>query len=144
MCEAHSAERHQAMGFSPLRTLPMTEYSLEQLQDQLSKSAESLGIDTDLTLRAMFGGISGYYQGRVFASLSNIGLALKLPANAQDELLQVEGAKRLQYEPDAPVSKQSVVVPDTMLSETEKLAAWVKRSTDHVLTLPAPKTKIKK
>jgi TfoX/Sxy family transcriptional regulator of competence genes len=122
----------------------MTKYSREQLQDQLSKAAESLGIDTDLTFRPMFGGITGYYQGRNFASLSNIGLALKLPTDAQDELLQIEGAKRLQYEPDAPVSKQSVVVPEEMLSESTKLAAWVKRSTDHVLTLPAPKPKTKK
>lgn len=122
----------------------MTKYSLEQLQDNLSQAAELLGIDAELTFRAMFGGITGYYQGRNFASLSNIGLALKLPADAQDELLQIEGAKRLQYEPDAPVSKQSIVVPDTMLTETDKLAEWVKRSTDYVLTLPAPKPKKKK
>ncbi|MFC0502382.1 hypothetical protein [Asaia krungthepensis] len=32
----------------------------------------------DLSFRPMFGGIMGYAGGRVFASLSNIGLALKM------------------------------------------------------------------
>ena len=122
----------------------MTQHTLEQLQDQLSQAAESLGIDTELTFRPMFGGITGYYQGRVFASLSNVGLGLKLPAEAQEALLKIEGAKRLQYEPDSPPSKQSIVVPDAMREKTEELAKWVKQSTDHVLTLPAPKPKTKK
>ncbi len=122
----------------------MSQTTLDQLQNFLSKAAESLGIDSDLTFRPMFGGITGYYQGRVFASLSNVGLGLKLPAAAQNELLQLEGAKRLQYEPDSPPSKQSIVVPNTMLDQTAELAKWVKLSTDYVLTLPAPKSKAKK
>ena len=122
----------------------MSQPTLDQLQNSLCQASESLGIDADLTFRPMFGGITGYYQGRVFASLSNVGLGLKLPASTQDELLQIEGAKRLQYEPDSPPSKQSIVVPNAMLDQTEELAKWVKKSTDHVLTLPAPKPKAKK
>lgn len=122
----------------------MSQPTLDQLQNALSNAAESLGIDSNLTFRPMFGGITGYYQGRVFASLSNVGLGLKLPADAQDELLQLEGAKRLQYEPDSPPSKQSIVVPNDLLDQTDALAQWVKLSTDYVSSLPAPKPKIKK
>jgi TfoX/Sxy family transcriptional regulator of competence genes len=119
----------------------MSEMPLDELQSKLSEAAEALSIDMDLTFRSMFGGISGYYKGRVFASLSNIGLALKLSAEDQTALLQEAGAKRLQYEPDAPESKQYIVVPAAMLNQSEELAAWVKRSADFVGTLPAPRPK---
>lgn len=117
---------------------------LEELQNRLSMAAETLTLDTELSFRPMFGGVTGYMAGRVFASLSNVGLALKLPPDAQAELLAVPGAKRLQYEPDSPPSKQSIVVPTEMLAQPDVLATWVRRSVDHVLTLPASKPKAKK
>ncbi len=122
----------------------MSQTSLEELQNQLSAAAETLTLDMELTFRAMFGGVSGYAAGRVFASLSDVGLALKLPPDAQNELLAQPGAKRLQYDPDSPPSKQSIVVPPEMQSQPEVLAVWVRRSVDYVMTLPAPKPKTKK
>ena len=93
----------------------------------------------DVSFKSMFGGVSGYVKGMVFASLSNIGLALKLSGTDQVALLKEEGAKRLRYEPDAPESKQYIVVPSALLDDSEALAVWIKRSTDFVLTLPPPK-----
>lgn len=119
----------------------MSEPSLDEMQDQLSQAAEARRLDRGLTFKPMFGGVCAYTQGRVFASLLNIGLALKLPPDAQAELLTEEGAKRLQYEPDAPPSKQYVVVPPPMQTDTPTLAAWLGRSVEYVLALPAPKPK---
>ena len=121
----------------------MNQTSLEELQNHLSAAAETLTLDRELTFKPMFGGISGYVAGRVFASLSDMGLALKLPPDAQGELLAQPGAKRLQYDPDAPPSKQSIVVPPEMQAQPEMLAVWVRRSVDYVMTLPAPKPKIR-
>ena len=122
----------------------MSQSSLEAMQDRLSAAAETLDLDSEMSFRAMFGGKSAYVKGRVFASLSDVGLALKLDSEAQSELLQVPGARRLRYEPDAPESKQYIVVPDAMQNDANALAVWVKRSVDFVLTLPAPKPKPKK
>lgn len=92
-----------------------------------------------LSFRSMFGGACGYADGVVFASLSDVGLALKLSVPDQDELLRIPGAKRLQYEPDAPVSRQSVVVPERMIGDVPELADWVEKSVTWVRRLPKKK-----
>ena len=122
----------------------MNEPFLDEMQDRLSQAAEVHTLDGELTFKPMFGGVCAYVGGRVFASLSNIGLALKLPPEAQAELLSEEGAKRLQYEPDAPPSKQYIVVPPPMQEDTAALAAWLARSVEYVLAQPAPKPKASK
>ncbi len=121
----------------------MSQAALEEMQDQLSAAVETLNLDGGLSFKAMFGGVSGYMEGRVFASLSNRGLALKLSPSDQTALLQ-QGAQRLRYEPDAPESKQYIVVPGAMQTDAEALAVWVKRSAEYVAALPAPKPKPKK
>lgn len=121
----------------------MSQTALEEMQDQLSVAVETLNLDGGLSFKAMFGGVSGYMEGRVFASLSNRGLALKLSPGDQTALLQ-QGAQRLRYEPDAPESKQYIVVPGAMQTDAEALAVWVKRSAEYVAALPVPKPKPKK
>ncbi len=119
----------------------MTEPSLETLREQLEQAAELAPGGIDLVFKSMFGGVSGYVEGRVFASLSNIGLALKLAPEAQAEMLALEGAKRLRYEPDAPESKQYIVVPERVCAKPAEFAVWVKNSMDFVRSLPTPKPK---
>ncbi len=113
------------------------------MQDKISQAAEAYDLDGELAFRPMFGGVCAYVGGRVFASLSDVGLALKLPPDAQDELLQVPEARRLQYDPASPPSKQYVVVPPPVLSDKPAWDTWFKRSADYVLTLPAPKPRKK-
>jgi TfoX/Sxy family transcriptional regulator of competence genes len=102
--------------------------SHDDLQNRLSLAAETLSLDKDLTFKPMFGGIMAYTDGHVFASLSNIGLALKLSSDDQAALLQETEAKRLQYEPDSPPSKQYIVVPSAMLTDSAALSVWVRQS----------------
>ena len=122
----------------------MSEPTLDTMQDQLSQAAEAHALDGDLTFKPMFGGVCAYVGGRVFASLSDIGLALKLPPGAQAEMLAEDGAKRLQYEPDAPPSKQYIVVPPPMQVDPAVLSGWLGRSVEYVLALPAPKPRASK
>lgn len=86
--------------------------------------------DLDLTFKPMFGGIMGYAGGKVFISLSDVGLALKLAGVDRDDLLAIAGSKPLQYEPDQPPSKSYVVVPETMLSAPDRLRPWIVRSVE--------------
>ena len=90
--------------------------------------------DLEVTFRPMFGGIFAYADGNPFASLSDIGLALKFAGSERDAMLALPGAAPLRYEPDQPASKSYVVVPEPMLSEPDQLRAWVIRS---VSSLPA-------
>ena len=91
-----------------------------------------------LHFRPMFGGITAYAGARNFASLSDVGLALKLSRSDREELL-AEGGKPLQYEPDATPSKSAVVVPDAILEDPAALGAWALRSARHVQALAPPK-----
>jgi TfoX/Sxy family transcriptional regulator of competence genes len=110
---------------------------------KLQKIAETAApLDIELRFKPMFGGIGAYAHGRMFLSLSDVGLALKLGESERQELLRVKGAKPLQYEPDSPPSKSYVVLPDTMLSDAKTLQAWLARSAAFVRT-QEPKRKKK-
>jgi TfoX/Sxy family transcriptional regulator of competence genes len=84
--------------------------------------------DIDLTFRAMFGGIMGYAGGLPFASLSDVGLALKMSGEDHAALSAMPDARALRYAPDQPPSKSYVVVPDAMMSDPVALRAWIGRS----------------
>jgi TfoX/Sxy family transcriptional regulator of competence genes len=114
------------------------------MQTQLGDSVGVFAPELEVQFKPMFGGACAYVKGRVFACLSDAGLALKLPPAAQTELLQEKGAKRLQFEPDGPVSKQYVVVPPRLRGDIEALAAWARQSVEHALTQPPPRARRKK
>jgi TfoX/Sxy family transcriptional regulator of competence genes len=115
---------------------------LRPLQQALEAAMPYPPEAVDLTFRSMFGGIGAYVRGRYFVSISAIGLALKLPADLQDQLLDEEPeAKRLQYSPEAPVSKQYILVPPHFLNNHSLLEPWVKKSIDYAVTLPLKKKK---
>lgn len=90
----------------------------------------------DLTFRPMFGGIMGYAGGKVFASLSNVGLALKMRGKDREALLALPGACALRYESESAPSKTYVVVPEALHMRPDELKIWVARS---VAALPAAK-----
>ena len=93
--------------------------------------------DLDLTFRPMFGGIMGYSAGRPFASLSDVGLALKLAGADHAALLAVPGARPLQYGPDSPASRNYVLLPASLVDDPAQLAAWARRSAASVAAQPA-------
>jgi TfoX/Sxy family transcriptional regulator of competence genes len=113
---------------------------MPHIPSQLQKHVEAAApMEVVLRFRAMFGGIGGYADGCMFASLSDVGLALKLGAEDRAALLKLKGAKPLQYDPGAPVSKTYVVVPDKMLADRAGLAAWISKSANFVKTLSPKK-----
>jgi len=84
--------------------------------------------DLELAFRPMFGGIMAYAEGKAFASLSNVGMAIKAKGPLFAEFLAVEGAAPLRYEPNAPPSKSYVTVPETMLADRATLRDWIARA----------------
>lgn len=93
--------------------------------------------DIDLSFRKMFGGITGYAGDVVFASLSDVGLALKFSGSEHTRALALPGAKALQYEPGAAVSKSYVVLPPHVVADGAQLHEWITASANGV----QPKTK---
>jgi len=75
----------------------------------------------------MFGGIMAYADTKPFASLFDIGLALKF-AGADHAAFAALGAVPLRYEPYAAPSKSYGVVRAAILADDAALAHWVGRS----------------
>jgi len=112
-----------------------------RLQKILDEALSLWSEEYEVTYRPMFGGITGYTRGRNFASLSSVGLALKLGPADRGKLLEIDGARPLRYEPDSPPSKQSVLVPDSMLDAPDSLRPWLERSLQFSSRQPMRKKK---
>jgi len=91
--------------------------------------------------RPMFGYPSVCVNGNMFAGLFKDSMILRLPEDLRAELIAV-GA-----EPFAPmpgrVMREYVTVPESILSNRAKLAAWIAKSQEFAEALP-PKEKRKR
>ncbi|MCC6314136.1 MAG: TfoX/Sxy family protein [Thermomicrobiales bacterium] len=114
------------------------------MRQALERAMDESAPDAGLRVRKMFGGVGVYAHERMFASLSNVGLALKLDAAGRAALLREPGARPLQYEPDGPVSATYVVVPARIWRDPVAFLPWVSGSAAHVATLPPPKRRTRK
>ncbi len=99
--------------------------------------------DMEVTFRAMFGGILAYAGGKPLASLSDVGLALKVFGDDHKALMATAGANALQYDVSQPVSKSYVVVGEALLDDKDALRAWIVRAADGLKAQPV-KAKKKK
>ena len=105
----------------------------KELRDAFERAAPE---GFQLTYRAMFGGFMAYADGRPLASLSNVGIGLKCSPEDRDELLMDHDAGMLQYEPDAPLSKTYVALPDALVADEAALSDWIGRAAMFVASAP--------
>ncbi len=119
----------------------MSAKMLSEYQEQLKEAAALITPPVTLSFKSMFGGMCGYWGELVFASLSDVGLALKLAQSDQEELLQIPGALRLRYDDKAPPSKQYILIPQNLRKDAKTLSAWLERSLEYVRDHHKPKKK---
>jgi TfoX/Sxy family transcriptional regulator of competence genes len=117
--------------------------ALEALRNDLQDAATHLGRPHDMRFKPMFGGLMAYLGEKPCAWLSAQGLALKLAAADQPELLAQDGAARFRHKPGAPPSRQYIIVPRALCDDTVRLAAWLARSANAPAEKkrPRPKTR---
>ena len=77
--------------------------------------------DLELGFGPMFGGIFGFAAGQAFASLSNVGLALKMTGADHSAVSEVPSVNLLRYEPDDPPNRSYLLLPDARLSDPDSL-----------------------
>ncbi len=117
---------------------------LEALRRDLEDAATHLGRPHDLRFKPMFGGLMAYLDEKPCAWLSRQGLALKLAATDQDALLAQAGAARFRHRPEAPPSREYIIVPPLLCRDTAKLADWLARSANASMAAkkrPRPKAR---
>jgi TfoX/Sxy family transcriptional regulator of competence genes len=105
--------------------------------------SDAFPYDGELTFIRMFGGMCAHFNGRVFAFITKLGLALKLPEKYREQLLEA-GGQIVQFGLDGPVFKSYVFVPEKLWADETQFEVWAERSVAYVLELPPPKSRKKK
>lgn len=109
----------------------MVDVHLHALRSILERAAPCLDPGVAIECKHFFSGAAAYAGGKMFMSLTPVGLALKLPAEARQQLMEA-GARPLRYFPKAPIKKDYVVLPDKLARDDDALAPWIEESIRHV------------
>jgi len=109
---------------------------LGRLKALITKTTDGRYIDVEFDCRHFFGGAAAYANGNIFASLTPVGLALKLPPDAQATVLKMDGASPLRYFPKAPIKKEYAVLPSEIVEDIGSCHYWFDISVTHVLGAP--------
>jgi len=96
--------------------------------------------DARITIRPMFGNISAFVNGNMFAGLFGDDLFVRLSDESRKELLEKKGASLLELMKGKPM-KEYVVLPNAWRNQHETIRIWVTRSLDWTSKLPPKKTK---
>ena len=105
----------------------MAEPYLQNLRDILDRLAPIAGVRHELTCKHFFAGAAAYTEGRIFMTLTPVGLAVKLPPARRDALLAA-GGKPLRYFSKAPVKKAYVLLPEETIGDDQVLAGLIAES----------------
>ncbi len=109
----------------------MAEPYLSELRSIVAREIGQREAADDILCKHFFGGAAAYVDGRIFMTLTTVGLALKLPEDDRNTLFE-QGANPLQYFPKAPVKKDYVVLPSRLIDGNSALKDWISRSIDFV------------
>ena len=104
-----------------------TQY-VEKLNALLDALKPTLPRGKSIDIKHFFGGAAAYIDGRIFMSLTKVGLALKLPEEDRVRLLRSKRAKKMRYFPKAPVKKQYALFPASFVNDRGAAKAWIETS----------------
>ena len=116
----------------------MVDSHLRALRSILSSDGLDLERSATIECKHFFSGAAAYVDGRIFMTLSTVGLALKLRTSDRAALLD-QGAAPLRYFPGAPIKKEYVVIPDSIRWNDIALRPWINASVEFCRTLPRPR-----
>jgi len=110
----------------------MEEPYLTQLQQILSKIGPLNTGNVTLEAKHFFSGAALCADGKIFASLSPAGFALKLPVNTRLKLLTEGKGTAFRFFPSGPVKKEYVSLSDAILEDKQFLKELLDLSTIYV------------
>ena len=115
----------------------MVESFRQALRALIEKGLSDGGVSAALDVEHFFGGAAAYADGRIFATLTSAGFALKLPEDTRAALLD-KGAVPLRYFPKSPIKQDYVVLPENMSEDARDLAPLLAESIRFCQTQPRP------
>jgi hypothetical protein len=100
-----------------------------------TRFAEVMAAYPDAPVRKTFGSPCAYVNGNMAVGLHGSGWFVRLPAEAADELMGLEGAVPFSPMPGRSMSGY-IVLPIQVLEDDQALSGWIERSLDYVRSLP--------
>ena len=97
--------------------------------------------DPRITVRPMFGNVSGFVNGNMFAGVFGDDLFVRLSEEKHDELLGYKGARLLEPMKGRPM-RDYVVLPRAWLNQADTVRGWVALSFNWTSSLH-PKKEVK-
>ncbi|HUH08153.1 MAG TPA: TfoX/Sxy family protein [Egibacteraceae bacterium] len=95
--------------------------------------------DPRVQTKPMFGNVGAFVNGNMFMGLFGADVGLKLPEDARQELLAIQGAG-----PFGPAERPMggyVTLPADVAEDPEQADPWVSRALEHVGALPPKQAK---
>jgi TfoX/Sxy family transcriptional regulator of competence genes len=88
----------------------------------------------------MFGGVAAKVNGQMFAGLFGRGAIVKLSPPDQRAALALDGAAMFDPMGNGRIMHDTVLLPESVMDESDELRKWLRKALDYTSTLPA-KTK---
>ena len=111
----------------------MAKIFLDRLARRIDRATSGRIGDFTLSCKHFFSGAAVYADGRICASLTPAGFAIKLPKASRDRLLRQRCAKPLKYFAGGAIKKEYVVLPDALIDDPRRLRRWLEVSVTYVL-----------
>jgi TfoX/Sxy family transcriptional regulator of competence genes len=112
---------------------PMAKPFLDQLGRMIHRATSGRIGDVKVECRHFFSGAAVYANGRICASLTPAGFAIKLPKESRDVLFKRRGVKPLRYFAKGPVKKEYLVLPKELIRNRNRLQGLLEISVAYVL-----------
>ena len=110
----------------------MTKKYLEKLSSLIKKTVPNPLKNIKLECKHFFSGAALYANGKICATLTPKGFAIKLPEKNIKKLLTEGKAKKLRYFPKAPIKKEYIVLPNAMTDDLKILRHYIKMSIKNI------------
>ena len=103
-----------------------------KLLPYINEVIKSCCSDVNLECKHFFSGAALYVNENICLTLTPVGLALKLPEETKNKLLNKKIAIPLKYFPKAPIKKEYALFPDGLESEQVNIHEYVIKSIEYV------------
>lgn len=110
----------------------MAKFFLDQLARMIHRATSGRIDGVSVECRHFFSGAAVYANGRICASLTPAGFAIKLPKESRDVLRKRRGVKPLRYFAKGPVKKEYLVLPMGVIRNRNSLRRLLEISVAYV------------
>ena len=111
----------------------MTKKYLEKLSSVIKKAVPNQFKNIKLECRHFFSGAALYANGKICATLTPQGFAVKIPEKNIEKLLKEKKAKKLRYFPKAPIKKGYVVLSAELINDLKILRYYTKMGIKNII-----------